>query len=204
MHWEGGGPGVLGPPKAPGASLRALTMNETGPERANLTWQQVLAAYADGELDQAARTRVEQKLAESPELAMELRAQRGFSPRNEPFWLPLRPAEPSAEQWSEVWNRVETRLTPQAEPGRHHNGRAHWLRRGLLALALVLPTSAAASVALVVTLHSSSRPGLDVPVESDDGLLRLVQPDDIEIESLRRLDRGSLVVVQPPLNDSLN
>jgi hypothetical protein len=178
-------------------------MNESGPDRTNLTWQQLLAAYADGELDQPTRNRVEQRLAASPELARELRAQRRFSPLNEQFWLQVRPPDPLPEQWAAALQYVEDRLARKAEPNRDVRGGSRWLRRGLLALALALPTSAAASIALVVVIHSHGPPVQMVPVESDDGLLRLAQPDDIEIESLRHTDRGSLVVGEPPLTNSV-
>ena len=178
-------------------------MNESGPDRTNLTWQQLLVAYADGELDRATRKQVEQRLTESPDMARELQAQRRFSPCNEQFWMDVRPSDPSPEQWGTAWQNVEERLARTAEPIRGSRGRSRWMRRGLLALALAIPTTAAASVAFVAAIHPLGRPVHQLPVESEDGLLRLAQPDDIEIESLRHTDRGSLVVGEPPLVDSV-
>ena len=178
-------------------------MNEPGPDPENLTWQQLLAAYADGELDEMQRRQIERTLARSPDAASELTAQRRFSPDNQQLWQQVRMPEPTPAQWSAVWQNVENRVHPTVQPARSTRPRTPWLRRGLLALALALPTTAAASVALVMSLSPSNRPAADQPAESDDAVFRLTQPDDVEINSIRYSDQASLVVGRPPLAEAM-
>ena len=61
----------------------------------------LLAGYADGELDAATRGRVEVHLAEHPELRSELDAQRALG-RKSAFWSRLAPPSPSDSAWGRV------------------------------------------------------------------------------------------------------
>jgi hypothetical protein len=71
---------------------------------------ELLAAYADGELDDETRAHVEQWLAEHPEALAELEAQRELSPANVPLWERAEPPEPSSGVWATLRNSIEEEL----------------------------------------------------------------------------------------------
>src|SRR5262245_59928186 len=107
-------------------------MNRPEPDPTPRSWQQLLAAYADGELDAAACECVVNWLDEHPEMYSRLEEQRSLSPGNAPFWESVRPPVPVAMGWVNVWNRIEAGLDgprPAARPPR----RGPWWRRGLIA-----------------------------------------------------------------------
>src|SRR5947199_9164645 len=81
---------------------------------------ELLAAYADGELDPETRARVERWLAEHPEARDQLRAQRDLSPENWHLWQNAEPPAPSEDTWAAVRQSVEdgTRERPPPSAGR--------------------------------------------------------------------------------------
>src|SRR5262245_35162523 len=82
---------------------------------------ELLAAYADGELDAAGRARVEAWLAEHPDALVELENQRKLSRTNTELWQSSAPASPGERSWARMIVRVHTALThrPAApEPNR--------------------------------------------------------------------------------------
>ena len=73
--------------------------------------RELLAAYADGELDGPSRDRVECWLADHPEGLGEVQSQRSFSPANAGLWDRARPPEPSEQEWARARNGLRaTRL----------------------------------------------------------------------------------------------
>jgi hypothetical protein len=89
--------------------------------------RELLAAYADGELDAAARAAVEQWLSEHPEAIAELDAQRELSPDNLALWQLAEPSAPSEDTWAAVQAEVtDAVLAGPAVP----TGQAWWTRPG--------------------------------------------------------------------------
>ncbi|HEV3437018.1 MAG TPA: hypothetical protein VG122_06650 [Gemmata sp.] len=74
--------------------------------------EEILAAYADGELDAVDRIRVEQWLADHPEMMDELRVQRELSASNVALWDAVEPPEPNAATWAVVRQEIEAELCP--------------------------------------------------------------------------------------------
>jgi hypothetical protein len=93
---------------------------------------ELLAAYADGELDADTRAAVEGWLAAHPEARAALAAQREFSPANGLLWESAAPPEPSAAAWAAVRRGIGDRLDGPA-PAR---GRLRWVVGGLAAAAV--------------------------------------------------------------------
>lgn len=142
-----------------------------------------LAGYVDGELDPAARRRVEAWLAAHPEAAREVEGQR----RLQSLWHEAAPADPGEAAWAGVLARVEAGLatTPRA--------RRAWLRW--------LAGLGAAAAVLLGVLGSFRTPG-----EDDDGLpLRgpfpVASAHEVEIISIDAADVRTLVVGEPPLRE---
>ena len=71
-----------------------------------------LAGYADGELDEAARRRVEERLECDPAAADALRDQEQLSPANRELWDAVAPPEPSEAEWAVVTDRVADATLP--------------------------------------------------------------------------------------------
>ncbi len=104
--------------------------------------RELLAAYADGELDADTRARVEHWLAEHPKALAELHAQREFSPANVPLWERAEPPEPSPAEWAAVRRGIDEEL--ETAPTVHGRGRwwvAAWTL-GALATAGIAATVA--------------------------------------------------------------
>jgi hypothetical protein len=177
-------------------------MTESSPE---LTWQQVLAALADRELDGAARRRAEEWLRQHPEAAVDFDAQRTLSPQNQRLWSTIEPPIPSDSRWHEVRAGIERRLAPNAEPSRQRR-RNRWLKRGLILAAMVVTGATAAAVVVAALPPNRAVPPNPVtPGLLDDGedVLAVTRPDDVDIVSIRHADSSRLVVGQPPVRDRL-
>src|SRR5262245_54407800 len=94
-------------------------MMGNGDRRHDRPFPELLAAYADGELDAAARAQVEAWLAAHPEARAELEAQRRLSRRNQKLWHASAGPSPSEASWARVLNRVQSALrTPPAAAAR--------------------------------------------------------------------------------------
>jgi anti-sigma-K factor RskA len=157
------------------------------------SFPELLAAYADGELDAAGRARVEAWLAAHPEARAELENQRKLSRTNSKLWHTSSPPSPGERSWSRLFVRVHTALANRpatAEPTRG----APRFRFGAAALA------AAAAVLFAIGLF---RPGEPAPVDpspsSDETVLVMADPADIDIQSIQDADTELLVIGQPPL-----
>src|SRR5476649_1717459 len=85
---------------------------------------ELLAAYADGELDAATRAEVERWLALNPDARSSLETQRQLSRHNRPFWRAATAANPGEATWTRVLGNVQDALdtpprpTPAASPQR--------------------------------------------------------------------------------------
>jgi hypothetical protein len=95
---------------------------------------ELLAAYADGELDADGRALVEGWLAAHPEATDVLRTQQEFSASNTALWDAAEPPQPNVAAWNAVRNAIAAELTPPAtdSAGRSRGIRvAGWLLWGL-------------------------------------------------------------------------
>lgn len=104
--------------------------------------RELLAAYADGELDAPARAAVERWLADHPEAAPELQAQRDLSPANAGLWERAEPPEPSPVAWACVRRGIAAALAP-AEPA--PAARGGWRNAAWAAAAVAVAGVAAAA-----------------------------------------------------------
>jgi anti-sigma factor RsiW len=145
-----------------------------------------LAAFADGELAPAERLAVEGRLAEDAALRAEVEAQRRLTE----VWRASAPAEPSAEAWSAVLQRVEVDVRRGRQPVARRRARPTWL--------FALAATAAAVLAAVFF----GRPGVPIPTPAGPPL-PVVTEDDVGIVSMHADDVKALVVGQPPVQGPL-
>ena len=148
-----------------------------------------LTAYADGELDPATRADVKAWLADHPEAAAEVEAQR----RLMGLVQAARPSEPDEASWATDLVGIETAL---AAPASRTLARAK--RSGWAVLAVRL-TSAAAVFLLLVSPDRVPQQPAGGPVEP----FPVASPDDVDIISVHGEDIGLLVVGDPPLREPL-
>jgi hypothetical protein len=160
-------------------------------------FQELLAAYADGELDDATRAAVEAWLDDHPEAQAELETQFRFSRQNTEMWQASAPPSPGEFSWLRTVRRVHTALTDPAtradvaaEPVR--TGR-RWLRRAAVAVA-----AAAVLMAVATFLPDGGDTDPGSP-NADDAVWVVAADNDVDIESIQDTDTELLVVGQPPL-----
>lgn len=157
----------------------------------SLNWNEILAAYADGEFEgrddlAVLRRRVEDWLASHPEASAELAEIR----RLKRLWQATTPSSPSSGKWTAVLRELE-RTPAEAKP----RGTA-WRRPAALAAAL------AASIALVVALGSFERPRPlphNPPVAVEEAPLPVAAANEVEILHVDGADTHTLVVGELPL-----
>lgn len=128
--------------------------------------RELLAAYADGELDADGRAMVERFLSDCPHSLEELQTQREFSPANVSLWERVEPLEPLDCEWAVVRKEIEHRLVP-ATPRFSRWRTATWAMAGLATIGV------AASVAWVAL-----------------GLVHPPQSDSSQIEEARGIDQA--------------
>jgi hypothetical protein len=159
---------------------------------------ELLAAYADGELDAAGRARVEAWLAGHPEALAELENQRKLSRTNSKLWHSSAPPSPGERSWSRLFGRVHTALANRPatpEPTR----RSPRFRYG----AAILATAAAALFA-IGRLYRPGEPDPVVPSPGvDETALVMADPADVDVQSIQDADTELLVVGQPPFAGQL-
>ena len=148
---------------------------------------QELAAYADGELDAAARARIEAWLTEYPETMTEIEAQR----RLHQVFASSLPAEPAESDWAGVLRKIDLAIPQSPETSRHPSRLSAWLR-------ILGSGAAAAAVLLAFLLWHPSQPPRSPQPEVDEPLA-VATAEDVDIISLDDADCGVLVVGQPPL-----
>jgi anti-sigma factor RsiW len=118
---------------------------------------ELLAAYADGELDPVTRARVERWLAAHPGAREELRAQRRLSPGNVRLWEQIEPPAPPEDTWTAVRRAVEEAVLPaRVATARFRPGR--WRRVGLWVAGGLAASAAAASVGWWLATPAAPRP----------------------------------------------
>lgn len=118
--------------------------------------RELLAAYADGELDASARAQVERWLADHPEALNDLNAQRELSPANVPRWERAEPREPSAAEWAVARRQIEDRLNPAG------GGPSRW-RVATWTLAGLATAGVAAAVAWIAFAPNNPQPRTSEP-----------------------------------------
>lgn len=153
-----------------------------------------LAAYADGELDAAARRQCADWLDAHPDAAAEVEAWRRLAR----VWESAAPPEPGPAAWDAALGRIANSL-PGDSRGPVRAGRRFILWSSLLA--------AAAAAALTVSL--SAKLFRVVPADSsDDPNEREPYPvataDEVTIISMDIRDTEALVVVLPPIHGPLD
>jgi hypothetical protein len=166
---------------------------------------ELLAAYADGELDEAVCAQVEAWLADHPEAQTDLFEQRELSPANVEFWNEVEPPMPSAEQWDRVYDRVANRLVRPAMPVRSRRRMAWYLVPAFSMAGL------AAALLFVVTLNNGATKGLRSLAshssvaafdEEDESIYRIATADDVEIFQLPEEASSLIVVGRHPMSDT--
>lgn len=161
-----------------------------------------LAGYADGELDEAARRRVEDRLARDPGAADALRDQEQLSPANRELWDAVVPPEPSPAAWGGVADRIAAAL-PRRTPGRP--ARRWGARLGGMAAAVVIGWTAYQG------LNSPAPPSpaeIQPTTGADDPLagfavLPVAGPADVEILAVRGEFPDGFLVGEHPFPDRI-
>ena len=174
---------------------------------------ELLAAYADGELDAAARERVERWLADHPEAREQLQAQRELSPENWRLWQSAEPPAPSEAAWAAVRGSVEGEVcNPPAEdagPGRRKR-LGLWAAGGVAAAAAVAVAWWAVRnpAAPPVPNPEPPRPVPEVvrgaePAQAEVAALPIASDDDVELLRVPGGAVGWLLAGTHPLPDVL-
>src|SRR5262249_8962382 len=204
IDWHGDEPAALRPAKTPPLSDTSVeVMIEWNPKPDNPTPEQ-LAAYADRELEPAARQRIEAWLANHPEAAADMAAVQRLSS----LWHAAAPPEPHESSWREIVQRVHAGV--QAAAAKVVTRRP---RRGLR---WGMAFGAAAAVLLAMALaplwrkpaSPNSATGLSKQEDSGGDAARLLPfpvaaADDVDIISIEEADVNALVVGDPPVRGVL-
>ncbi len=165
-------------------------------KRHDRPFPELLAAYADGELDAAARTRVEKWLAAHPAALTALETQRRLSPRNRRFWRAIAAPNPVEANWARVFGRVQDALDAPSRPARVTSRR--WRAR------YVVPAiSAAAAVLLYLALPNGGPAPIISPPAPPVQPFAMATDRDIDIISMDNRDAGTVVIGQRPLSGAV-
>lgn len=161
----------------------------SGHDANDRSFPELLAAYADGELDADGRARVDAWLANHPEGRASLETQIRLSRRNRQLWKATAPLAPSEGNWARVLGRVQDVLD---SPPRPALPRPRRFRVGYVAAAL--STAAALAFAIYRQPSTGERSG-DRPL-IHDGVepLALARDADVDILSLDDRDSTALVI----------
>ena len=157
-------------------------------------WNEILAAYADGEFEgrddlALLKLRVEDWLAEHPEAQAELSRLRQLRQ----VWRQTTPPTPRPEVWLKMLAELE------AAP-RHSHRTANWRRR-VLGFA-----AAAACIGLIAVLWWGQRPGpppIATPNDPDDLPFSVAAAHEVEIMNVEGADAHTLVVGELPVKGPL-
>jgi ferric-dicitrate binding protein FerR (iron transport regulator) len=150
------------------------------------------AAFLDGELSTDDWARVQDWLANHPEDAALVEAQRNLLR----CWQETAPAEPSERAWREVFARIERRGLKIEDRGSRTKdlSRGRWIRIGLL--------GGVAAAALILALVIPGRDQED-KTPSDIEELAILSAEDVDLISMEENDTRLLVVGNPPVQEPL-
>jgi anti-sigma factor RsiW len=183
-------------------------MNDPELSHMGRTWQQLLAAYADGELSGEERAMVDGWLQTHPELVAELDVQRQFSSTSRSIWQAVAPNLPGEVRWNAVLHNVKAGIGVGISPAEqgHSGSRLAKLRRGW-PLLLAVPVIAAAA-AILVALAPLGRPPTTPPAvkngdDNSESVYSVASQQDVEIISVRPADWQHVVVGESPLADKV-
>jgi hypothetical protein len=157
-----------------------------------------LAAYADGELTDAERARVERWLSENPEAREFLDAQESLGLGNTELWQAVRPPNPSPEEWSATYDGIGS-VAPEPQ-----KAWAGWV--GTIGL---LGTAASLLILLPAPdRHCPNQPPiienlLQPTAPSDEEPYQIAAADEVRILSLPESAANLLVVGEHPLQSSM-
>jgi hypothetical protein len=170
------------------------------------TWQQLLAAYVDGETTQDERQLVETWLRKNPELNRALQDQQELCPANRALWQTVAPVLPSQEQWQAMLPQIESALFAGVAPKPQNVVRPRHIRRlfwtGLFSVA-GLATAAALVLAFTLPWRPHSLPSTPVEEERPEPVYSVATPQDVDIVSVRPADMPHVVVGEPPVPQSM-
>jgi anti-sigma-K factor RskA len=168
-------------------------MNRSDPLR-DASMQELLAGYADGELETSDCARVESIVADDRNVADELETQRRFGRRHARLWESTAPPQPSDGAWALMLKRLHERLAaPRPAPATVVS------RRRLLASLAAL----AATILLALFLvPRHSQPVQDPHFGAPEPFV-VAAAEDVEILRIMEADVELLVVGEPPLRRSL-
>jgi hypothetical protein len=147
-----------------------------------------LAAYVDGELDEAERARVEAWLNNHPAARAEVEAQRRLGRWFEAGAVP----EPALHAWEKTLSRIETALLPAAR--RIRAGRRPWRKPWLWAVGL-----ATAAAVLLAVWVAQNRPGTGPGPAPGSEVLDVVTEADVVIDDMDPADAHALIVGRHPV-----
>jgi anti-sigma factor RsiW len=163
----------------------------------NCSWNEILAAYADGELEgrddlAVLKERVEDWLAQHPEAEAELEQLRQLKQA----WQDTTPSPPAPHVWQRLLRELEQPLRPAPA-----TTRSAWRRSAAMATAL------AACVALALALWSAHRPDA-VPspqpaLSADEAPFAVAAAHEVEILDVDGADTHTLVVGELPVQGPL-
>jgi hypothetical protein len=177
---------------------------------------ELLAAYADGELDPDTRAAVERWLADHPQARDELLAQRQLSPANWPLWQKAEPPLPSPDAWMGVRDAIlDAVLNPPVAPAepavRRWRRVGAWLAGGLTAaaaaaavvwVALRPPAAPAPNLALppdVVKVVPAPPPAPPEDPLAEFDVIPIATADDVDLQRVAGADDAAYPVGTPPL-----
>lgn len=174
----------------------------------SLQWNEILAAYADGEFEgrddlALLKQRVEDWLKSHPEAHAELAQYR----RLKQLWVETTPPEPTPAQWRAVLAAIEARRTAELEP---QPPWPRWSpRTWRIVAAVAAPVAACVALAVVWGLQFSAHvkplvtaPAHVLPAESYE-VLSVATMDEVEILRVEGADTGTLVVGALPVHGPL-
>jgi hypothetical protein len=177
-----------------------------------LQWNEILAAYADGEFEgrddlALLKQRVEDWLKCHPEAHAELAQCR----RLKQLWVETTPPEPTPAEWRAVLAAIDARRTAELEPRLEPLPRlSRWPGRTWRVVAAVAaPVAAGVALAVIWALQFSSDvkpivilPAHVLPAESYE-VLSVATMDEVEILRVEGADTGTLVVGALPVHGPL-
>jgi hypothetical protein len=155
---------------------------------------ELLAAYADGELEADDRSRVESMVADDPTAGDEIETQRRLGRRHARLWELTAPPQPSDGAWALMLHRLQERLAaPRPAPATVVSR-----RRLLVSLAAL-----AATILLALFLMPrNSQPVKDPQFGAPEPFV-VATADDVEILRIMEADAELLVVGEAPLPKSI-